>query len=51
MAPKGSSSYAINPISKSTQFFLKSDSVHYVLRGWWGNPWVFESPLRHHLDN
>ena len=21
------------------------------LRGWWGNPWGFESPLRHHRNN
>jgi hypothetical protein len=20
---------------------------HAILRGWWGNPWGFESPLRH----
>jgi hypothetical protein len=20
------------------------------LRGWWGNPWGFESPLRHHRN-
>src|SRR3990172_6278423 len=20
-------------------------------RGWWGNPWGFESPLRHHWNN
>ena len=22
--------------------------VHSPRRGWWGNPWGFESPLRHH---
>ena len=22
---------------------------HAILRGWWGNPWGFESPLRHHM--
>jgi hypothetical protein len=21
---------------------------HAILRGWWGNPWGFESPLRHY---
>jgi hypothetical protein len=23
---------------------------HAILRGWWGNPWGFESPLRHHIS-
>jgi hypothetical protein len=23
---------------------------HAILRGWWGNPWGFESPLRHSYD-
>ena len=22
-----------------------------ILRGWWGNPWGFESPLRHHHNS
>jgi hypothetical protein len=24
---------------------------HAILRGWWGNPWGFESPLRHYKGN
>jgi hypothetical protein len=24
---------------------------HAILRGWWGNPWGFESPLRHFHDH
>jgi len=22
-----------------------------ILRGWWGNPWGFEFPLRHQMQN
>jgi len=33
------------------EIFLKCDSVHHVLRGWWGDPWGFESPLRHYPNN
>jgi len=24
---------------------------HAILRGWWGNPWGFKSPLPHHSPN
>jgi len=29
---------------------LQTPCKHVTLRGWWGNPWGFESPLRDHRE-
>src|SRR4030065_1408481 len=37
--------------ARGNRFSLNLTCLFRKHRGWWGNPWGFESPLRHHSNN
>ena len=41
----------VSPQLKPLQCRSGGTGRHAILRGWWGNPWGFESPLRHQMLN